>query len=1445
MHIRGVNEVVVKKGLYPLSYPQQGVWYLEKMYPSTNMANISATLKFETNLDIDAANKALNHAIKTNEALRLRVTEIDGEPSQYISDFEPARYDFYDFSDKDITELYKWDTGMNQKPIFRLNEPLCYFAIVKISDTMAGFFAKLHHLISDAWTLVTLGNELISTYFKILNNEELSSEKKPSYLEYLDSERKYFESDRFKRDEEYWLDKFKVVPELTALKDRRQLTTSLKSNRLTFLLPEKLCSKIRPHCEKYKTSIFSLYMGAMAVYINRTKGINKIVFGTPVLNRRNTREKNSMGMYVSTVPLTVDVDDSKNYADFTLGINQDWMTLLRHQKYPYMRLLKKLREKNPGLEKLYDIVISYQNAKFIKTGEDHFQEGRWHQNNTQNETLYIHINDREDDGEIIINYDYLTELFYKKEIEFLHDHVIRLLWHFIDNPQRQIPYIEMISEKEKKKILHDFNETTHDFSDKVPIHRLFEERAAEIPEKTAIIFEDIKMSYGELNDRANRVAAALMKKGIGPGDVVGFILPRSFSIVTAVFGIMKTGAAYMPIDRNFPSDRVSYMLENSKSKALITEKSIFKPIEYNGHVIDMAAALDAGGKFSNPDITCNPDDPGLIIYTSGSTGRPKGVALTIGNLMNFVPAMKTLIDLDPSKTAISIATESFDIFLSEAILPLTQGLRLIMTNENEQRIPQMLHELMLRYKVDIIQTTPTRMNYILNHIGHYAGFEELTEVILGGEVFKDTLLRKLRSITKARIFNGYGPSETTVFATFKELTHSDVINIGRPLPNTRIYIVDKYMNLMPIGTIGELCISGDGLMKGYIGNRKLTKERLVECPFEPGKLMYRTGDLASWYGQGDIEFVGRNDNQVKINGLRIEFGEIETQIMKFGGIREAVVSVWEDATGKPVICAYYVADDELNTKLIREKLGEKLPAYMIPSHFVRMKAFPLTASGKVARTQLPEPVFDDSARRKYTPPADKLDKVICDAYSSILKIADIGINDHFFELGGDSLGVIELVSVLYKKGYEIRIDDVYRNPVIKELKKHVSDNRFHIVKPSFCKINDNFIDKDILAQIEAGTLEPIDSAAITYIPDNNPLWYEILSDKPVMYKHMKLDGGNTGIIAIPLGISRLYNYRNMTIDLCREASRMAESAGARAISLTGLIPSATNRGTDISEAVSKAGINIDVTTGHPTTAATVAMALVKLLCKSGRRLAGEDVCVLGVGSIGAAVAKRVLDKLPHPASITLCDLPGSMKRMQDLKNELRDVYGYVREIKLAYSDGSRLPDEVYKASLIIGATNASNVLDADMLSPGVLIIDDSGPHCFDTNAARERILSKNDLLATEGGVLEVPGLIENKLYLPGGMDNSLLARYQTHFASEKQITGCILSGLLTATDRGVKPSVGDIDTKDSASNYFTLTKLGYKSADLHIDDFTIPKTAIDSFKQNHRTFRVLKGRTKG
>ena len=1443
--------------LYPLSSPQRGIWYLEKMYPNTSIGNISATLKFEDNINYEIANTAFNHILRLNDAIRMRIKEIDGEIYQYISEYKKQKFDYLDFSKKEIGKLYEWDLNMNKIPIYNHDSPLFYFAVIKISDNLAGFYVKLHHMIADAWTLVTFGNEIIDYYYKLLEGKGIETLSKPSYIEYINNEQIYLDSERFLKDEAFWMEKFKKIPELATVKERKTSMTSIRASRKTFVLPEKLSKKIHQHCSKHKTSIFSLYLSAMAIYINRTRVINEVVFGTPVLNRTNFREKETMGMFISTVPIRVNVDESQDYTTFAESINKEWMSILRHQKYPYVNLLKKLREKNPGLEKLYDIVISYQNAKFMKSGNEHSQEGRWHQNGYQTETLYIHLNGREDDGEIIIDYDYLADLFYEKEVEFLHDHVIRLLWHAIDNPAKQLPFIDMVSENEKQKILFDFNKISANYDKEKFLHILFEDMARITPDRTAIVFENEEMTYRELNEKANQLAIVLRRKGVKPNDIVGLMVDRSFELIIGIFGILKAGAAYSPIDKDFPSDRITYILRNSNAKILVTQSSLIDSVVYDGEIIDIYSPEIYSEKCENPVHVNKPDDSAYVIYTSGSTGLPKGVELKHSSLTNFVEAMTNIVDFNPEKTIISITSVSFDIFIFETLLPLSQGLKVVFTNSNEQRVPVLLKGLMEKQKINIIQTTPTRMKFIIDQIECYDVFSDLTDIVLGGEVFKEELLNSLRKITKAKIYNGYGPSETTIYSAFKELTHEKVINIGRPVLNTRAYIVDKYLNLMPIGIIGELCISGAGVMKGYVNQPDMNREKLITNPFETGTMMYKTGDLACWYSEGEIEYIGRNDNQVKINGLRIEFGEIESQLLKQDNIIDAITTINEDASGNPRICAYVVAEGEISILDIKGKLSKKLPHYMLPSHIIRINHIPLTATGKIDRRSLPKPYSDISSETQYEAPRDNIEKILTKTYEKILKHKNIGINDHFFELGGDSLGVIELVSDLYKHNLNLEIQEVYKYPIIRELKQCVQKNRSEdkkIVdeennsrkrKSLLRSINKNTVigTEPLYDLVKRGTIPRIDSAALTYIPDNSSIWDHIFNDgpfgsKPVFYKHMSLNTGNIGIIALPLRFHDLYNKRKKTLALCQEAIRMAEELGAKVVSLTGLIPSATRGARDIEKDIFRAGIKAKVTTGHATTASTVILSLIKMLEESNRDIAEEDLCVIGLGSIGTAVVKLLLSVLQHPRTIILCDLLSKKESLLILKEELERKQGYENKIKLAYSDELSLPDEVYNSTLILGATNVPDILDIKKVKPGSLVIDDSGPHCFSVKKAINRILTTGDILVTEGGVLEIPEIINNKIYLPVEIDFDIIKKYKVHFSSENEMTGCILSSLLSVKFDNLKPQTGYVSTQECIDHYRLLTENGYKGAALHCDTFFIPKENIDSFVSRYHKKKV-------
>ncbi len=1028
--------MVEKISWYPLSYPQRGIWHLERLYPQTGIGNIAATLKINSKLDFVALNQAVNQFIKMNDALRIRVRENDdGEPEQYVSAFTYRDFQLMDFSQKDIRMLYEWDAQMTQAPLYQPDADLFYFSLLKIDDETGGFYVKLHHLIGDAWTLVGLGNEIVRYYKAIVNGEELSDEKKPSYIDYVISEQNYLDSERFLKDQVYWLDKFSKIPQLTTLKERKPGNKSIKTNRKTFLLPAKLCGKIREHCTLYRTSIFSLFFGALAMYMNRTRGESEIVFGTPVLNRSNAKEKETMGMFISTVPIRIKVDDTQDYISFSKTINKEWMSVLRHQKYPYTLLLQKLREKSPGLEKLYDIVISYQNAKFMKEDKNS-QQGRWHQNGCQADLLSIHINDREDDGNIVVDYDYLLELFYEKEIEFLHDHVIRLLWHAIDNPSKMLPLIEMISEAEKKKILHDFNETAMDYPRDKTVVDLFVEQVNKTPDHICCLTNEGQITYKQLNKKANQIAGYFREKGIKPDDIIGIRMHRSIDLIVAILAVLKAGGAYLPIDYDLPNERIHMILEDCNPRVLITDMDL-DGIKTPCEIIRFDSI--AVSKYDNRDIPaiCKQENLIYVIYTSGSTGKPKGVMVEHRNVVNLISSIGKKIDYR-NKTVLSKTSVSFDVFVLDSLLPIVYGAKIILTDNVEQKNSYRINDLIIKHHVNMIHSVPSRLKDMLIQNNSKEAFECLTDITTGGEMLTGELLKRIKSICHANVYNVYGPTETTVYSTFCNVTDKKAVTIGKPIGNTRVYILDKHMNVLPIGVPGELCISGDGVARGYLHRDKLTEESFVRSPFDKGQRMYKTGDIARWYPEGEIEYIGRRDSQVKIRGFRIELGEVEKEILQYKGISEAIVIDRQESDGKKYLCAYILCDNEVSTSNLKGFLSGRLPQYMIPPYFIRIDKVPLTPNGKIDKYRLPAVDRNKIAKIKYKKPQTDTERTMVPMWQEILKIEEIGRDSNFFELGGDSLNVVILQNRIYKKYHiEIPVDKIYNIPTIMELSQYI------------------------------------------------------------------------------------------------------------------------------------------------------------------------------------------------------------------------------------------------------------------------------------------------------------------------------------------------------------------------------------------------------------------------
>ena len=643
----------------------------------------------------------------------------------------------------------------------------------------------------------------------------------------------------------------------------------------------------------------------------------------------------------------------------------------------------------------------------------------------------------------IIMVEYCTDLYKKETMQHLAESYKNILEQLLDEKQ-ELKKISAMTHSEEIHVLRDFNDTYADYPKNACIHQLFEKQAEQNPDRIAVIACDQTLTYRQLNEKANRIAHSLMDMGIQKGDIVAAALPRKSYLIAALFGVLKTGAAYVPVDPEYPQERIDYILNDSGAKLLISAENIDS--------IQMHSEVD------NPKADVSSEDLCYSIYTSGTTGNPKGTMIRHRNFVNFCSNnLKNhhACMVNEGSRLLSTFKHCFDAFGVDYGLFLVNGCSIVLANDEEIVSAEKLADLMNRYAVDVIHTTPSTFKAYCNSKAYVDYLKKLKVVMLGAENFTPELYEFFVENTSAKIFNGYGPSETTIGVTFGEITSTD-ITIGKPIGNTQIYIVDAYMNPVPIGVIGELCIGGDSVGQGYLNKAKLTEEKFVKNPFGEGNL-YKTGDLAFWREDGNISYVGRNDFQVKIRGLRIELGEIENAMCSMEDILQSVVLVRKNSDGRQIICAFYTGK-ETEPKEIRVHISKMLPKYMIPHVFVYLEDMPLSSSGKIDRTALPDIDLDHIANdQEYIPPRTNLQIGLCKILEKILDIRPIGISDDFFELGGDSLKAIEFVSKAHDQGIYFDLQNVFDYKTVEELSEFIENGDTEMIQfgdVDFTKMNE-------------------------------------------------------------------------------------------------------------------------------------------------------------------------------------------------------------------------------------------------------------------------------------------------------------------------------------------------------------------------------------------------------
>lgn len=1023
----------VIRDLFPITHAQKRIWYSEQIYPGTSASTLAFTIKYQRLLDYSLLDEAISLVLRRNDGLRLRISagqELSPAPiNQYVGDYAPVQLPYFDFAASGIEAESTWLERETRKPFELMDSSLYYFAAVRFSDGMSGYYMKLHHLISDGRSLFLLFNEIDRIYMQLEQGEEPDPAPNNSYLDYINDEKAYLESEQFQKDRNFWLEKMLPLPEKAELTFSSNKGDNIACGCKVLKLEPGLRDSLHAFCRQKHTSIFKVCMAALTIYIARAARNRDVVIGMANHNRVRADHQTMIGMFVSTFPLRILVDEDLSFQQLLEQVGSDISFIIKnHSQYPFDQLAAELRAA-AGLDPGYLLDINLVgNPDVGKPGiELDFQSPG---SDPAALTIQINPNSRNERGFLEMNWYYQEAVFSPEYIDTMQKSLVNILTAALENPDCQIASIELVDPEEKQRLLHNFNDTGRDYPTDPTIQALFERQVERFRHKPALVFKGQRLSYGKLNARANQLARLLRERGVGPDRIVGIMLEPCLEMLTGILGVLKAGGAFLPIDPAYPAERIQYMLEDAGVQILLTQAKLKGLPSPSVEIWDLQDEASYQGNSLNLANINSAADLAYIIYTSGTTGRPKGVMIEHRSLVNLACWARERHQIGPDDHCSKYAGFSFDAGIQEVFSCLAAGAELHIIPGEIRLSLQAIERYFSENHITIADMpTPLAEQFIRNTAN-----KTLRCLITGGD--------KLKSFSPQPypLINEYGPTEYTVTATSYEVNENAInIPIGKPVANTRIYILNNNGLLQPVGVPGELCIAGAGLSRGYLHRPDLTAEKFKADPFCPGEKLYRTGDLARWRPDGNLEFLGRIDQQVQIRGFRVELGEIEACLMNYPGFSEAAVIVHEGQNQDQLLCAYYVLDAAVDTAAdnaaLSQYLGKFLPDYMIPGFFVKLERIPYTVNGKVDKRMLPPPHIETGGKKSIRP-ADPIQGRIAGAWEKVLGYEQAGIYDNFFRLGGHSLKAISLVGELQGE-FDISVQDVFKYQDIASLAAHI------------------------------------------------------------------------------------------------------------------------------------------------------------------------------------------------------------------------------------------------------------------------------------------------------------------------------------------------------------------------------------------------------------------------
>ncbi len=1026
---------------YPTSNAQFRIWLASQLEEGSIGYNMPNTIILDGTYDLRYFQKAIYAVIERHEILRtvFNLNE-QGALRQYILTLDALDFfiDAKDFRMEAQPEVAaRAYVSTDAYKAFDLAKgPLLRVSLLQLSAENFILYYNMHHIISDGWSMDVLSRDIMSYYEAYATGNPLTiSPLRIQYKDYAVWQLNQLNSAIYQSHKEYWLAQFKkeTVPIDLPTEKRRPQLKGYNGRSIGRLLSLDLTTKLRSFTSAREGSLFLGLLTIWKILLYRYTGETDLVIGNPVSGRNHADLEPQIGFYVNTIALRNQINPQDRFVNFFDQVKENTLAAFAHQTYPFDKLLEDLSlQRDLSRSPLFDILINYHGISEVDTS---FAADQTLCDLGAVKVMFdLELDLREVLNGVNIILSYNEDIYGKELVEKLLVHYEALIKAFLAQPDESIAEVNFLSEAERKELLEEVNTTQVDYPTNKTIVDLFEDQVNANPNGIALVFEDRKLSYKALNDRANQLAFYLVQQGIAKERLIPICMERSIEMIVGILGVLKAGAAYVPIDPDFPPERIDYLLKDTAAKTVLTSKAAKAFMHPSENVLRIDLAEDWRG-FENEAAknfkhTISSNQLAYIIYTSGSTGMPKGVMIEHRSVLNHILYHTTRFGVNPTDHILLFSNFIFDASIEQIFLALTNGSSLYLTTKAFLLNANLLKKFLIENEITHLDSTPS---FLVNI--PFDNYKSLRRVISGGEYCPSHLAELWGS--KYEFYNAYGPTETTITSIGYKFeaaatAHYNTIPIGRPIANTKVYVLDKYLNITPIGVTGELCIAGAGLARGYLNQSNLTAEKFIVNPFNPTERMYLTGDIVRWLPDRQLEFIGRKDDQVKIRGYRIELGEIESALDQIAEIKQSVVVARKYATGSKQLVAYITNEKEIDDRSIQELLRKKLPVYMVPKIYVFLAEIPFTASGKIDRKALPLPSSD--ATKNYVAPSNEIEIQLVKIWEELLGKERIGIRDNFFELGGDSLKLMQLNTAIQNQfKIEIPIRDFFLLPVIKEL----------------------------------------------------------------------------------------------------------------------------------------------------------------------------------------------------------------------------------------------------------------------------------------------------------------------------------------------------------------------------------------------------------------------------